>query len=195
MRKTVLAIMMFILPALVFAALTPVGNRGMAISAQKGEVQDVSITPIASASHEDVDGIPFYLTADNVAYDAAPDAVTGKRQIAVWSFYSNFANPRITIEAPHLMHSDGTQVPYELAFYYQFKGDSGYVDGNLIVHSGTRYDSATDETCLWNTSGSSVAFTNRPVRFMLAEGVDITSDQYPYGDYRAVVKVTIEGGV
>ena len=30
---------------------------------------------------------------------------------------------------------------------------------------------------------------------MIAEGVDITSEQYPYGDYRALVKVTIEGGV
>lgn len=195
MKRISLAFMITLLPFILFASVTPVGNRGMAISAQKGEVQDVSITPIVSASHEDVDGIPFCLTADNVAYDAAPDAVTGKRQIATWSFYSNFAAPRITIEAPHLMHSDGTQVPYELAFYYQFKDGAGYVDGNLIVHSGTRYDSATDEACLWNTSGSSVAFTNRPVRFMLAEGVDITSEQYPYGDYRAVVKVTIEGGV
>ena len=180
--------------AMVYASVTPVGNRGMAISAQKGEVQDVSITPIAAASHDDVDGIPFYLTADNVAYDPTLNAVTGKRQIATWSFYSNFAAPRITIEAPHLMHSDGTQVPYELAFYYQFKDGAGYVDGNLIVHSGQLYDSALDSDCLWNTSGSSVAFTNRPVRFMLADGVDITSDQYPYGDYRAVVKVTIEGG-
>ena len=195
MKRISLAFIMTLLPFILFASVTPVGNRGMAISAQKGEVQDVSITPIVSASHEDVDGIAFYLTADNVAYDAAPDAVTGKRQIAMWSFYSNFANPRITIEAPHLMHSDGTQVPYELAFYYQFRDGQSYLDGNLIVHSGQSYDSALDPDCLWNTSGSSVAFTNRPVRFMLAEGVDISNDQYPYGDYRAVVKVTIEGGV
>ena len=175
------------------ASVSGVAKRGMPITAYKGEVQDVSVTAINALSHEDAEGIPFYLTDESVSYSTSPSAVTGKRQIATWSFYSNFPNPRITIDAPHLTHADGTQVPYQLAFYYQFKDGNSYLDGNLIVNSGELYDSAQDSTCLWNTSSSSVMFTNRPVRFMLGD-VDIADEEYPYGDYRAVVTITIQAG-
>lgn len=176
-----------------FAAVTPAGSRGFLLSAQKGEVQEVSISPIEAVTLDDDAGLPFNLEDEGVAYDATPGAVTGKRQIATWSFHSNFASPRITIDAPHLRHDDGTVVPYQLAFYYQFKAGEGYLDGDLIVHSGTTYKSADDTSCLWNKEGCTVAFSDRPVRIMLAEGVNASDEGYPSGSYRATVTVTIEG--
>ena len=176
-----------------FAAVTPAGSRGFLLSAQKGGVQEVSITPIEATSLDDDAGIPFDLEDEGVAYDAASGAVTGKRQIATWSFHSNFASPRITIDAPHLRHDDGTEVHYQLAFYYQFKAGEGYLVVNIIVHSGTPYNSSDDTSCLWNTEGYTVAFSDRPVRIMLAEDVKASDKEYPSGSYRATVTVTIEG--
>lgn len=175
-----------------YAVLDGVDSRGFQITAQKGELQEVSITPILAASHDSPEGIPFYLTDESVSYSAASGAVAGKRRIATWSLYCNFPHPSITIEAPHLMHSDGTEVPYQLAFYYQFEADSGYVDGSLIVESGTVYESTQDPACRWNDYDVPVNFSNRNVRFMIGD-VDIRSGVYPYGDYRAVVRVTING--
>ena len=194
--KKVLKYLLFILIILsalnVFATVKGVAKRGMPITAQKGVVQDVSITPITSLNETAFEGIPFYLTDDNVKYSDAKNAVVGKRQIATWSLYSNSPKPHVIINAPHLTHADGREIPYQLAFYYQFKNGASYVGGNLIVHSGTRYDSSQDPDCLWNQYDYlSVAFTNRPVRFML--GVEnIENSEYPYGDYKATVTITIE---
>lgn len=193
--KKVLKYLLFILmisSALnVFATVKGAAKRGMPITAQKGVVQDVSITPITSLNENAFEGIPFYLTDDNVKYSDAKNAVVGKRQIATWSLYSNSPKPHVIIDAPHLTHADGSKIPYQLAFYYQFKNGASYVGGNLIVHSGTPYDSSQDPDCLWNQYDLSVAFTNRPVRFML--GVeDIENSEYPYGDYKATVTITIE---
>lgn len=194
MRRMSLLIMFMILSvSMLSARLEEVDNRGFQVTAQKGKLQEVSITPINAASHEAVEGIPFYLTNENVSYSAAPDAVAGKRRIATWSLYCNFPHPSLTIEAPHLRHADGTEVPYQLAFYYQFEAGGGYVDGNLIVESGTVYESTEDPACRWNDYDVPVNFSNRNVRFMLGD-VDIMDSTYPYGDYRATVRVTINGG-
>lgn len=175
-----------------YAALDGVDSRGFQITAQKGELQEVSITPIIAASHDSPEGIPFYLTDESVSYSAASGAVAGKRRIATWSLYCNFTHPSITIEAPHLMHSDGTEVPYQLAFYYQFPYEGSMVDGNLLVESGSVYESKNDLSCRWNDLDVPVNFSGKNVRFMIGD-VDIRSGEYPYGDYRAVVRVTING--
>lgn len=175
------------------AEIVEVDGRGFRITAQKGTIQEIMIMPIASASHEDDMGMPFYLTDDSVSYDAASGAVAGKRRIARWSLYCNFPHPQLIIEAPHLMHADGTEVPYQLAFYYQFPYEDSMVDGNLIVESGVPYDSAMDPSCRWNELGVPVNFTERYIRFMLGD-VDIGSDAFPYGDYRASVTVILRTG-
>ena len=178
------------------AALSHVDFRGFQITAQRGGIQEVSITPIEAISLDDDVGIPFDLEDESVAYSAASNAVVGKRRIANWSMYSNFAHPKVTIDAPHLRHEGtGVEVPYQMTFYYQFSiGDGKMVDGNIIVHSGsTIYDSSQDEDCLWRYYEVPVNFTDRPVRLML-NVEDVSDDsEYPSGRYSAVVTVTISG--
>lgn len=176
--------------------LSPVDYRGFQITAQRGGIQEVSITPIEATSLEDDNGIPFDLEAENVEYSSVTNAVIGKRHIANWSLYSNFSYPKVTIDAPHLRHEGtGAEVPYQMAFYYQFSiGDGKMADGSIIVDSGDDlYDSSLDLGCKWNDYNVPVNFTDRPVRLMLGD-VNVKDDsEYPPGRYSAVVTVTISG--
>lgn len=196
MKKSFCILMIFILiPPLYAASMQPVDTRGFVVTAHKGSYQAVSVEPISSSALDSASGMPFYLTDENVQYEAgAGDIASGKRHIANWSFYSNFEHPQITIDAPHLQHADGTRIPYYLSFYYRFNDGGTTKEGNILVESGQLYNSAEDTSCLFNTASTAINFTERPVRFMLAEGVDIADTKYPYGDYRATVTVTIIGG-
>lgn len=197
MKKMLLILFVSMLPLSILPALTKgEAMRGMAIAALKGEVQDVSVSPIVASSYNAEEGMPFYLTDSSVSYSSSPNAVIEKREIATWSFYSNFASPKISIYAPPLKHATGAEVPYQLAFYYQFQdsnSSTGYTDGNLIVESGTTFYSDSDPDSNWNKS-SSIAFTNRPIRFMLVNDEIFNDEAYPYGDYNATVTITILGG-
>lgn len=176
-----------------FATLSSVDFRGFQITAQRGGIQEVSITPIEAISLDDDVGIPFDLEDESVAYSAATDAVIGKRHIANWSMYSNLKDPKVTIDAPHLKHEGtGVTVPYQMAFYFQFPGEEGkMIDGNIIVDSGIPYDSSKDEDRLWQDY--LVNFTDRPVRLMLGDKNVKDDSVYPPGRYSAVVTVTISG--
>lgn len=175
------------------AALSHVDFRGFQITAQRGPIQEVSITPIEATSLDDIEGIPFDLEDESVEYSAATNAVVGKRHIANWSMYSNSKDPKVTIDAPHLKHEGtGVTVPYQMAFYFQFPDEEGkMIDGNIIVHSGTIYDSSRDEDRLWKDY--TVNFTDRPVRLMLGNENVKDDSVYPPGRYSAVVTVTISG--
>ena len=196
MKKCFYILMIIVLISPLYAAsMQAVDTRGFVITAQKGSYQSVSVEPISSSAMDSASGMPFYLTDENVQYEAgAGDIASGKRRIANWSFYSNFEHPKITIDAPDLQHADGTRIPYYLSFYYQIDDYGTMRDGNILVKSGEIYNSQDDESCLFNTVSAAINFTERPVRFMLAEGVDITDTKYPYGNYRATVTVTILGG-
>lgn len=193
MKKTILVLIILLTGlSVLFAVLSPVDHRGFQITAQKGEVHEVSITPIVASSLEAKIGIPFDLTDTSVSYSSANDAVTGKRRIATWSMYSNKSKPKVEIDADPLAHSDGTTINYQLSFYYQFSYGESYIDGDLIVTSGEHYDSSLDDSCLWNDYDVPVAFAGRPVRLML-DDVDVKSDEYPSGSYRANITIRING--
>ena len=191
MKRTIISLVAVLLTAQsLFATLGSVDWRGIQLTAQKGEVQEVSLNPIAAASLDSSTGMPFDIESDNVAFSAVPGAVTGKRMIATWSMYCNFPDPVVETEAGHLRHTDGTEVPYSLAFYYQFPMNDQMLDGNLIVQSGVAYNSKDDLTCKWNGLGVGVSFTERPVRLMLSD-VNVSGDEYPAGSYRADVTVRV----
>ena len=191
MRRIVFSFVVFLMSASLFAELKQVDYRGMQLTAQKGAVREVSISPIISTSLDSEVGMPFDLESDSVEYSNADGAVTGKRQIATWSLYSNSPKPYIEITAEPLTHTDGTEIPYSLSFYYQFSiGENQMEQGNLIVESGK---TTTSESASWNKHEEAVVnFTNRPVRLML-DNVDVSSDAYPAGSYRADVIVEIYG--
>ena len=197
MKKYFYILMIFVLISPLYAAsMQAVDNRGFVITAQKGSYQSVSVEPISASTLDSASGMPFYLTDENVQYEAGTgDIASGKRHIANWSFYSNFEHPKITIDAPPLQHADGTKIPYYLSFYYQFYDGGTMNQGNILVKSGEIYNSKDDESCLFNTVSAAINFTERPVRFMLAEGINIDDTIYPYGEYRATVTVTIVSGV
>lgn len=195
-RLTASSIVLMASFGLFAVTLAPVDFRGFQITAQRGGIQEVSITTIEATSLDDTEGIPFDLEDENVAYSPATDAVIGKRHIANWSLYSNFAYPKVTIDAPHLRHEEtGAVVRYRMAFYYQFSiGDGAMADGSFIVDSGDVYDSSLDDNCKWNDHNVPVNFTGRPVRLMLTDP-DVSDDgTYPPGRYSAVVTVKVEGG-
>ena len=191
MKRIVVSFVVFLMSASLFAELTQVDYRGMQLTAQKGAVREVSISPIISTSLDSEVGMPFDLESDSVKYSSATGAVSGKRQIATWSLYSNSPKPYIEITAEPLTHTDGTEIPYFLSFYYQFSvGNNQMEQGNLIVESGT---TTTSKSASWNNHDKAVVnFTNRPVRLMLGN-VDVSSDAYPAGSYRADVIVEIYG--
>ena len=179
---------------IVFAGVESKGTRGMAITARKGSVISVAITEI-SATLDSNKGMPFDLTKPDVEYKGTDEQVISGREIATWSFTSNCVQPEISIFAEDLVSSSNTgkHVKYLLSFYYRTQTDNGTIEGNIIVRSGSTYNSIEDTGANWNTCNSPLMFSNAPVRFML-DDIDIKSNDYPIGDYTAQVTITIDSG-
>lgn len=197
-------IIMFILPLLLFSlsvtAVVPQKSLGMDITAYNGQYHDIIITPLYSSLSDPV-GMPFDLTQSDVAY--VETGATGGREIAQWSLHTNFSPVDIKISAPNLTYRDKntkevSSIPYILFFPYVYSDNGKDVQGFLKVESGvTMYSSRNDvrdtNPIASKTDGGNIDTSIQPVRFMLAEGIDITDRElYPTGSYSTDVTVIVE---
>ena len=89
-------------------------------------------------------------------------------------------------------------IPYILFFPYVYSDNGKDVQGFLKVESGvTTYSSRNDvrdtNPIASKTDGGNIDTSIQPVRFMLAEGIDITDRElYPTGSYSTDVTVIVE---
>lgn len=148
------------------------------------------------------------------------DLHTYGRAIAEWSLHSNHTPLKITINADPLnrvadssgaevsYQSDSDRINYILFFPYEYNAvnldgtSTEAVTGYMKVFSGTQYNSMDDSDWgdtnpISETLSSSVvegiglSTGTYPVRFMLAEDVDVAKKNP--GTYNATVKITVEG--
>ena len=180
-------------------------TRSMAIQGVLGDVHTITVTPI-SASEEGGDGMPFSLLADDVK--ASPG-----HTIANWTMMTNYLPVTVRVAAEHLgsdaLKSDGRRayVPYVLRFGYEYpvydeNDDFDLVTGSFEIRS---VDAGTEV----ENSGQSFSFKRQEggfqgiellstgqcvIAFYLADGVNISSSDYPYGSYSATVTIMLEEG-
>ena len=215
MRKTLaVLISVLCLSSLPCFSTTVKRTGSMEITAVHGAYQNLTIEPIWSDMSA-ATGMPFDLTSDEVQYNPAVEndkiKITSGRQIAMWSFNSNFCPVKITITAGDLVSitDNSKTIGYYLFFPYTFTDYSTdpkgkQVEGFMRVKSGTTsYDSTNDTD--WGGTNPISKVNNRvqginigtfPIRFMLAENttdIKTNRDTYPAGTYRATVTVKIEG--
>ena len=185
MRRRIIALLV-ILVSLVLPGFSYVerGMRSFDILAQKGRYHDMTVSPIASTSMSDAQGIPFYLTASNIMANADGNPEYG-RLIAEWSMTTNYSDVKLHIEATPLVSDkdaiiDGSATGKEI---------SGTIKVESGVSSGQYYEFGYRQ-------GGAVNFANRPVRLILKNISDPGElASYPTGGYSATVTLTIEGGV
>lgn len=178
-------------------------TRSMAIQGVLGDVHTITVTPI-SASEEGGDGMPFSLLADDVA--SSPG-----HTIANWTMMTNYLPVTVSVAAEHLesdaLNSVGSRayVPYVLRFGYEYPVYDENDDFDLVTGSFT----VTSVDLDTEVEESEESFTfSRPedgfqgiellstgqcvIAFYLADGVDISSSDYPYGSYSATVTIMLE---
>lgn len=178
-------------------------TRSMAIQGVLGDVHTITVTPI-SASEEGGDGMPFSLLADDVA--SSPG-----HTIANWTMMTNYLPVTVSVAAQHLesdaLQSDGSRayVPYVLRFGYEYpvydeNDDFDLVTGSFTVKSvdlGTEVEDSEEYFTFSRPEdgfqGIELLSTGQCViAFYLADGVDISSSDYPYGSYSATVTIMLE---
>lgn len=178
-------------------------TRSMAIQGVLGDVHTITVTPI-SASEEGGDGMPFSLLADDVA--SSPG-----HTIANWTMMTNYLPVTVSVAAEHLesdaLNSDGSRayVHYVLRFGYEFpvydeNDDFDLVTGSFTVKSVDLDTEVEDSEEYFTFSrpedgfqGIELLSTGQCViAFYLADGVDISSSDYPYGSYSATVTIMLE---
>lgn len=200
MKKIFLVFLAILLFSISLSAVVPQKSLGMDITAYNGQYHDIIITPVYSSLSDPI-GMPFDLTKDDVAY-VETDATAG-REIAQWSLHTNFSPIDIKISAPNLTYRDSsiqeiTSIPYILFFPYEYEENGQDVQGFLRIESGvntysSRNDDRNSNPIATKADGSNIDTSVQPVRFMLADGVDISNRElYPAGSYSADVTVVVE---
>lgn len=201
MRRRIIALLV-ILVSLVLPGFSYVerGMRSFDILAQKGRYHDMTVSPIASTSMSDSQGIPFYLTASNIMANADGNPEYG-RLIAEWSMTTNYSDVKLHIEATPLVSDKNASrsLDYILGFYYIYpeiidgSATGNEISGTIKVESGV---SSGQYYEFGYRQGGAVNFANRPVRLILKDISDPGElASYPTGGYSATVTLTIEGGV
>ena len=201
MKRCIPFIVAILLVSFILCADTD--TRSMAIQGVLGDVHTITVTPI-SASEEGGDGMPFSLLADDVA--SSPG-----HTIANWTMMTNYLPVTVSVAAEHLesdaLNSDGSRayVHYVLRFGYEYpvydeNDDFDLVTGSFTVKSVDLDTEVEDSEEYFTFSrpedgfqGIELLSTGQCViAFYLADGVDISSSDYPYGSYSATVTIMLE---
>lgn len=160
-----------------YALVSPTTNNGLPIVARKYPTVNLSVNSTYQAK-------PFDLTSDKAKYDESFNNVLG---VGDWSLNSNSDQIDITIQASPLVHTENLSAVISYWLYFKLDDSNG-----ITVESGQDSTSQRLNEISW--ANNIVAVQNKPIFFMLAEGVDITSESFPAGDYKANVTITVTAG-
>lgn len=202
MRRRIIALLVILVSLMLpgFSSYVERGMRSFDILAQKGRYHDMTVSPIASTSMSDTQGIPFYLTASNIMANADGNPEYG-RLIAEWSMTTNYSDVKLHIKATSLVSDNDASrsLDYILGFYYIYpeiidgSATGNEISGTIKVESGVPSGQYYE---FGYRPGGAVNFANRPVRLILTDISDPGElASYPTGGYSATVTLTIEGGV
>lgn len=162
-----------------YALVSPTTNNGLPIVARKYPTVTLSVNSTYQAK-------PFDLTSDEVKYKY-DESFNNVLNVGAWSLNSNSDQIDITIQASPLVHTENLSAVINYWLYFKLDDSNG-----ITVESGQ--DSTSQSLNKISGENNIVAVQNKPIFFMLAEGVDITSDEYPAGDYKANVTITVTAG-
>lgn len=160
-----------------YALISPTTNNGLPIVARKYPTVTLSVNSTYQAK-------PFDLTSDKAKYKESFNDVL---DVGDWSLDSNSDRIDITIQASPLVHTENLSADINYWLYFKLDDSNG-----IKVESGQASTLQSLNKISWENN--IVAVQNKPIFFMLTEGVDITSDEYPAGDYKANVKITVTAG-
>lgn len=209
MKKVLLLILMITLAISIPAAYKDQNKMlSMPVSAQLGTYHQIIINTFNNEGIYSSDGVgmPFDLTGADVQY--VETGLTAGREIGEWSLHSNYTPLTIKIDAQNMSLVPGTApsdstgqtdgLKYILFFPYEFEAqkDSGEqvtVTGFMKVSSGTPYDSAKEKNAICGEGLQSVNTRFFPIRFMLAEDINVST--FSPGTYIGYVTVMVEGGL
>lgn len=139
-----------------------------------------------SSSDNAYSGMPFDLMGNDVA--SVGDNSPLGRTIAYWSLMVNIADNsqwRLGIQAyPLANESDNYQVNYHLTFYTNEGGSPVLVQSDSHLHEFSG-------SVLSDDGSFKTIIDHKQVRIMLGSDVDI--DDVPAGNYRANVRLVLEG--
>ena len=184
-KKIFLVIFVFLLVVLssAFTDIEKIDSRGFEIRAYKIPEIWVSVTPIDNGPILEAEkGMPFDLTADDVKYHSKE---ASGREIATWSLYSEYPNPDVYVKASPLVHeSSSKSVDYSL--WFEVGSDTG---GEYYNVSSSNSD---EFIAIGTLSDNDPSFEDCRILFILAEGVDMSEEQYPAGQYTANVSIKVE---
>lgn len=186
MRKNFLLVCVLMLINLtVFAEnARPVDSRGFEVIAFKNPEAEVSVNTIINNPLADSGrGMPFSLTGDDISYTPHEDE---GRVIATWSSFSNSASVTVKITPSSLSSEEGSDVSvsYRLLLDYDYISDGKLISDTAVAVSG--------EECTFSLNRT-LSFSDCEIRFMLSEGIDMSSDEYPEGYYHSDVHIEVQG--
>ncbi|MCF0262691.1 MAG: hypothetical protein HUK23_07255 [Sphaerochaetaceae bacterium] len=218
-RKFLLILFSFLFATSLFATNNALTNQtqGIPIVAYKEGYCIVGFTEIVSTGESDTKGMPFSITDSTIKYSS--EDVRQGREIGSWSFASNESSITLSIEAYPLEHEEDPTVTldYFMTFMLEYDYDVGENKKNvgyiitsssnkktILVGSGdgkvasSRLNEAglTSAVTIQAVAPQPVISTDKGVRIMLADNYDVNNDdKFPYGNYEALVRITLQGGL
>lgn len=188
MRKYIITFIVCLLLSPMLFAITLLDTREILVNTQVTVFGAISLNPISQSANE---GMPFDITAEDVAWDSdSYNAKTG-RHIANWSLEANMAQASLEINATPLTNTaDYSQgLGYHLFFYYTYyeNGNTtlGPSTGVFEVHSGNESNTIT-------LQDGPYYFFNKSIFFLFDE--DAAPVNVSDGSYIATLTIILTEG-
>ncbi len=186
MRKAVL-FLLFLVCSSVFVSADYV-----LVSQTTGNSLDIQavMSPEASLTVEP-EVMPFYLTDESIIYDQGKrdNGFAGTMLVGIWTLYANTSNIVVEVDADPLVHTEDPAAVVNYFLYLKINDTEG-IEVETSSGMPVKFSSFLQE----GESDKALSIEHQSIFFMLAKGVDITSENFPAGDYKANVKITVTAG-
>lgn len=149
------------------------------------------MSPEASLTVElEPEVMPFYLTDESIIYDPGKrnNGFAGTMLVGIWTLVANTSNIVVEVDADPLVHTEDPAADVDYFLYLKINDTEGIeVDTSDMP---VKFSSFLQK----GESDKALSIAHQSIYFMLAEGIYITSENFPAGDYKANVKITVTAG-
>lgn len=173
--KRIVPFFLFVIISSMTLLATPISVRpstGNSFHITANETPEASLTIVPAGN--------FLLTEESLKTEGL--------EVASWSLHSNTKEIMMKVQAGHLVSDEDPAT--EIEYTIDFKIDN---TKTIPVTSGDA-ESVFYSFIEEGETDSVMSIINQPVTLTLADDVDITDNSYPFGFYRATVKIVIEAG-